>query len=254
MFGRTTRWLALMFAALAIVTFSQSVGYSQTGPPTDTDGDTTGGIEIDASGVLSKRVFQGNAQLLNRQRFAAAQASLNKDLQTPSKLRKISLTRLEKEVAQLVAANKQIPADMKYLAGMTRISNVFYYPESKDIVIAGPAEGYFITADNRVVGMKTGRSTMQLQDLIVALRCFTPDGKKTKVISCSIDPTQEGLAKFRDTVSASSAQRLRSRASSKKRLQAQLPRALCSVGFSSRTTSVFTSTMTKLRCSWLAMV
>ena len=207
MFGRSTRCLALMFAALAIVIFSQSVGYSQvvappvTPPtgPTDTDGDTTGGIEIDAQGVLSQRIFQGNAQLLNRQRFAAAQASLNKDLQKPSKLRKISLTRLEKEVAKLVAQKKQIPADMKYLAGMTRISNVFYYPESKDIVIAGPAEGYFITADNRVVGMKTGRSTMQLQDLIVALRCFTPDGKKTKVISCSIDPTQEGLVKFRDT-------------------------------------------------------
>ena len=190
MFGRNTRCLALMFAALAIVIFSQSVGYSRvvappvnppTGP-TDTDGDTTGGIEIDAQGVLSQRIFQGNAQLLNRQRFAAAQASLNKDLQKPSKLRKISLTRLEKEVAKLVAQKKQIPADMKYLAGMTRISNVFYYPESKDIVIAGPAEGYFITADNRVVGMKTGRSTMQLQDLIVALRCFTPDGKKTKVM------------------------------------------------------------------------
>ena len=202
MFGRTTRSVALILAALAIVTFSQSVGYCQDdggGAPTDTDGDTTGGIEINADGVLSQRIFQGNAQLLNRQRFAAAQASLNKDLQKPSQLRKISLNRLEKEVAKLVADGKQIPADMKYLAGMTRISNVFYYPESKDIVIAGPAEGYFISADNRVVGMKTGRSTMQLQDLIVALRCFTPDGNKTKTISCSIDPTQEGLARFRDT-------------------------------------------------------
>ena len=201
MFGPTTRSVALILAALAIVTFSQSIAYCQEGapPPTDTDGDTTGGIEIDANGVLSQRIFQGNPQLLNQQRFAAAQASLNKDLQKPSKLRKISLNRLEKEVAKLVVAGKQIPADMKYLAGMTRISNVFYYPESKDIVIAGPAEGYFINANNRVVGMKSGRSTMQLQDLIVALRCFTPDGNKTKLISCSIDPTQEGLAKFRDT-------------------------------------------------------
>ena len=199
MFGRTTRSIALILAALAVVTFSQSVGYCQVAPPTDTGDAPTGGIEIDANGVLSQLTFQGNAQLLNRQRFAAAQASLNKDLQKPSKLRKISLNRLEKEVAKLVADGKQIPADMKYLAGMTRISNVFYYPESKDIVIAGPAEGYFISADNRVVGMKTGRSTMQLQDLIVALRCFTPDGNRTKIISCSIDPTQEGLAKFRDT-------------------------------------------------------
>lgn len=194
MFGRTTRRIALILAALAVVTFSHAVGHCQDG-----DANSTGGIEIDANGVLTQRVFRGNAQLLNRQRFAAAQASVNKDLQRPSQLRKISLNRLEKEIAKLVAEGKQIPADMKYLAGMTRISNVFYYPESKDIVIAGPAEGYFITAGNRVVGMKTGRSTMQLQDLIVALRCFTPDGNKTRVISCSIDPTQEGLAKFRDT-------------------------------------------------------
>ena len=137
MFGPTTRSVALILAALAMVAFSQSIGYCQVDggiAPTDTDGDTTGGIEIDANGVLSQRIFQGNPQLLNQQRFAAAQASLNKDLQKPSKLRKISLNRLEKEVAKLVADGMQIPADMKYLAGMTRISNVFYYPESKDIV------------------------------------------------------------------------------------------------------------------------
>lgn len=213
MFGQKMRTLAIMFAAIAVVTFSQSNAFCQNNFGGNngggnaggnngggaTGGGATGGIEISTDGVLSLRTVQGNTQLLNRQRFAAAQASINKDLQRPSVLRKISLNRLEKEVAKLLASGKQIPADMQFLAGMTRITNVFFYPETKDIVIAGPAEGYFINANNHVVGMKSGHSTLQLQDLIVALRAFNPDGKKTSVISCSIDPTQEGLIRFRDT-------------------------------------------------------
>ena len=165
----------------------------------DGGGGGAGGIEIDANGVLTARTILGNAALLNRQRFAAAQASVNKDLQKVSNLRKVSITRLEREVKKLVDAGKPIPADMRYLAGLTRITHVFFYPETKDIVVAGPAEGYFINAANHVVGMKTGRATLQLNDLIVALRCFGSDGNRTRLISCSIDPTQEGLAKFRDT-------------------------------------------------------
>ncbi|MDG1872345.1 MAG: DUF1598 domain-containing protein [Mariniblastus sp.] len=206
MFGRNTRRFAILFAALAVIVFSQSNAFCQVGGNNGggngggaTGGGATGGIEIDANGVLKQRVIQGNANLLNRARFAAAQASLNKDLQKPSAFRKISLNRLETEVAKLVASGKPVPPQMQFLAGMTRITNVFFYPETKDIVIAGPAEGFFVNAQNHVVGMKSGRSTLQLQDLIVALRCFNPEGKKTSVISCSIDPTQEGLARFRDT-------------------------------------------------------
>ena len=212
MFGQKMRIFAILFAALAIVTFSQSSAFGQAAGVAGgaaaggaaaggaaAGGTATGGIQIDAKGVLSLRTMQGNAQLLNRRRFQAAQAAINKDLQRPSALRKISLNRLEKEIAGLLASGKQIPPDMQYLAGMTRITNVFFYPETNDIVIAGPAEGYFINANNHVIGMKSGHSTMQLQDLVVALRAFNPNGKKVGVISCSIDPTQEGLARFRDT-------------------------------------------------------
>ena len=201
MLGRYLRNFAIFFAAFGIVLMSQSCGYCQ-----DEDDETPvadepslGGIEINAKGVLSSRKFTGNAALLNRQRLAAARSSLNVDLQKPSKFRKISLTRLEREVAKRIEAGESVPADMRFLAGLTKITHVFFYPDTKDIVIAGPAEGYFINADNHVVGTSTGRATLQLQDLIVALRCFGPDGNKTKMISCSIDPTQKGLARFRDT-------------------------------------------------------
>lgn len=201
MFRQYARKLALVGMAVAALLMVESTSFGQVGGGGGgggVPGTPTGGIEIDTNGVLTQKIFEGNPALLNRQRIAAAQASLNKDLQAKSELRKISLTRLEKEVAKLVEAGKPIPADMQYLAGLTKITHVFFYPETNDIVIAGPAEGYFINAQNRVVGMQSGRATLHLQDLIVALRCFAPNGKSTSIISCSIDPTPEGLVNFQN--------------------------------------------------------
>lgn len=155
-----------------------------------------GGIIINADGLIEARKIPADSRLLNQQRFAAAKAALNQDLQKPSLLRKISLTRLESAAAKLIAAGKPVPANMQYLAGMTKITHVFYYPEAKDIVIAGPAEGFFYNADNFVVGMDTGQATLKLEDLVVALRAFAPNQNQTSVITCSIDPTQEGLVRY----------------------------------------------------------
>jgi hypothetical protein len=71
---------------------------------------------------------------------------------------------------------------------------VFYYPDTKDIVLAGPAEGWMTDLSGRVVGLNSGRPVVQLQDLVVALRAFPPDSQGAHLIGCSIDPTQEGLA------------------------------------------------------------
>jgi hypothetical protein len=85
---------------------------------------------------------------------------------------------------------------MKYLAGLTRLKYVFFYPESKDIVIAGPAEGWAADLSGRVVSVGTGRPVLELQDLVVALRAFAPSGKAARTVGCSIDPTPEGLARM----------------------------------------------------------
>ena len=150
-----------------------------------------GGIKIDADGVLSTRAINDVSGRLTMKRLAAARGIVDQDLQKPSKLRKISLRRLEQQVKSKLEAGEKIPDDMQYLAGMTRLSHVFYYPETQDIVIAGPAEGYFRSGRDRVVGMETGSATLQLQDLIVALRAFPASGQKTPLIAVSIDPTQE---------------------------------------------------------------
>lgn len=159
-----------------------------------------GGIEINADGVIGRRSVVDNGDALNRQRWTAAKASLDQNLQKASSMRCVSLTRLEQEIKKLVEAGKPIPDEMKYLAGMTKVTHVFYYPETKDVVIAGPAEGFFVSANNSVIGIDSGKSVLQLQDMVVALRAFGPTNQDTRIISCSIDPTHEGLLRMKEAV------------------------------------------------------
>ena len=126
-----------------------------------------------------------------RERIAAAKATLDPKVAAFSKLRKISLNRLEQAILDHQGA---LTDEMRYLAGLLRVRYVFYYPDSKDIVMAGPAEGWVPDPAGRVVGIGSGRPVVQLQDLVVALRAFPPGGGTTPLIGCSIDPTQEGLA------------------------------------------------------------
>lgn len=152
---------------------------------------TGSGIMIQADGLL-KRILQDDGSL-NRARQQAIYQSIPSDMQMPSLCRKVSLTRLEKVIAE----NQGRPTDaMQNLAGLIRIENVFIYPETGDIVIAGPAEGWILGRDNAVVGMKSQRPTLQLDDLVAALRAFPPNGKATPLIGCSIDPSEEGLRKM----------------------------------------------------------
>jgi len=149
------------------------------------------GVVVDADGVLRTKVYADPHGQLMRQRLAAARASLDREIGTRSDRRMVSLRQLEAAIAQ----RGGVPTDaMRYLAGLQRIEYVFFYPDSNDIVIAGPAEGWVADLAGRVVGITTGRPVVQLQDLVVALRAFPPGGRRTPLIGCSIDPTQEGLA------------------------------------------------------------
>jgi len=154
------------------------------------------GVDIDAQGVLRKRVVADPGGLLSKRRAEAARAMLPAELARKSESRKVSLTRLEQRIAELLAEGKSPTDEMKYLAGLTRVRHVFYYPETKDVVIEGPAEGFMPDLAGRVVGLQSGAAVLELQDLAVALRAFPPSGGGAQVISVSIDPTQEGLARM----------------------------------------------------------
>src|SRR5206468_4205936 len=154
------------------------------------------GIIISTEGLLRVRAVKDPLGDLNRTRIAEAKVRNGGALAKASPLRKISLQRLEAVIAECLAANKPPTDEMKALAGMTRLQYVFYYPETKDIVLAGPAEGFFPDFQGRLLGMNTGRAVLELQDLVVALRSFPPGGRPAHTISVSIDPTQEGLARM----------------------------------------------------------
>lgn len=158
------------------------------------------GVVIDANGVLRTQVVPDPSGQLTKRRLEAARAALDPDLARASKLRKVSLTRLEKVLAQKLASGEGITDEMKYLAGLTRIRHVFLYPESGEVVIAGPAEGFGPNAAGRIVGVQTGHAVLELQDLATALRAFPPSGNNEPVLLVSIDPSPEGLARMQQFI------------------------------------------------------
>jgi hypothetical protein len=160
------------------------------------------GVVVDAQGVLRLQRIDDRSGALANRIFAAAMASLDPKLAKWSDLRKISLNRLERAVAKQIESGQPITDDMKNLAGLLRVQYVFFYPETGDIVLAGPAEGFAADPVGRVRGLTTGRAVLQLQDLVTALRAYPPGGDKLNVIGVSIDPTPEGSERLRQTVSS----------------------------------------------------
>ena len=154
------------------------------------------GVVVNAAGVLSIQREVDRTGVLDRERRRQAVVNLGRELARPSQLRKISLNRLEQTLAKRQAVGQGPSEAMWYLAGLTRLQYVFFYPETKDLVIAGPAEGFMLDALGRPVGIATGRSILQLEDLIVALRAFGPTDNPVGTVGVSIDPTQEGLTRM----------------------------------------------------------
>ena len=150
-----------------------------------------GGIVIDADGVIRLKSAYDQSDRLTNQQQAAARIGLNTQAAKRTTMRYVSLKHLENAIRE---KKGPITDEIRYLAGLLRVRYVFFYPESGDIVIAGPAEGWTTDPCGRAVGIATGRPVLRLDDLCVALRAFPPSGSATKLIGCSIDPTKEGLA------------------------------------------------------------
>ena len=190
--------VSVVIVALAML-LSLLNSTSRAQDPNDDDtvgGGLTSGVLVDADGVLRRLSSDDFSGQLMRQRMEQARTSLNRDIARRSQLRKVSLTRLAKLIKQSIDQGHGPDEAMRNLAGLTRIKYVFYYPETKDIVLAGPAEGWFLDDTGRPIGMETGQPTIELQDLVVALRAFSPKSKGNPLVYCSIDATDEGLARM----------------------------------------------------------
>ncbi len=148
-----------------------------------------GGIHIDADGVVRQATQQERMQQLERLRKSVVAGE-----KKTSGLRVVSLAGLQEEVAEAVAEKRSVSDEALYLAGLQRVEYVFVDKENNDILLAGPAEAWTVRDDASVVGVKSGRPVLHLEDLLVALS--TVDDARQQPISVSIDPTPEGSARL----------------------------------------------------------
>lgn len=195
---RSTRLYHLLLA-----TFAVGLLVAPAAAQTDNGNVTSqSGVYVDAQGVLRmQRAADPTGQLM-RQRLAAANATQSAELRKATGLRKISLNRLEKELAKATDQNNTIPEEMKHLAGLTQLKYVFFYPESGDVVIAGPAEGFVTDLAGETIGTTTGQAVLSLDDLIVAMRAYAPDTQGVNFVGVSIDPTAEGLKNYKEYIAS----------------------------------------------------
>jgi hypothetical protein len=160
------------------------------------------GVRVEPSGVLRKLSSQEHSDRLEDLGIRAREALLNGDIATVADMRVISLTRLEQAVSKRLAEGRGPTVSMRLLGGLTKIENVFVYPEDGEIVLAGPAEPWKYNENGVAVGELSGRPVLQLDDFVTILRSFSAN--RQKFFSCSINPRQEGLKQLKDYVAETS--------------------------------------------------
>ena len=152
-----------------------------------------GGISIKSDGLVE------NASIDTLGKLGIERARLTKkapaELNLAASLRKVSLRGLDEAIEESLKSGKPLPEEVVFLAGLQDIRYVFVYPEEKDIVLVGFGEGWRIDARGSVVGITSGKPVLLLDDLLTALR--TAGTSAQAGISCSIDPTQEGIRQLR---------------------------------------------------------
>lgn len=152
-----------------------------------------GGVYIDPQGVLREASILGDSARLEALRSEAADASPSRDVSTVSPLRRISLRRLQRVVKSLHDLQQPLPADVCFLGGINHLQYVFFHPDEDDVVLAGPAEGWEQAPGGEMVGVKSRRPVLHLDDLLQALRYAFDDRPTSAFLGCSIEPTAEGV-------------------------------------------------------------
>ncbi len=165
------------------------------------------GVIVEAGGMLRQKSHQkpdgeSSALAAKRGKPASAASATPQHAKKASPLRYISLPRLEREIARRQAAHQPLDAVMLTLAGLQRVQFVFAYPESGDLVIAGPAGDWYICDDGHILSKVTNLPIVRLDDLLVLLR-HGPSAADSH-FGCSINPRQESLAKTQEFLAASS--------------------------------------------------
>jgi hypothetical protein len=159
------------------------------------------GVWVDPQGVLQPLLKEEAGWDLAALRAANAPKGRQDSARRNTTLRMISLPKLEKQVQLCLAAGRQPSEEMQVLAGLQRIKYVFVYPESGDIVVAGPAGDWTTGPEGAVISRDSGAPLLRLDDLVVVLRHMMsgPDAK----FGCLITPRKEALARARQFIDQS---------------------------------------------------
>jgi hypothetical protein len=131
------------------------------------------------------------------------------DPRRASALRFVSLPRLEQEIIRRQDAHQPLDEAMLTLAGLQRVLFVFVYPESGDLLLAGPAGDWQVDAAACIVSRDSGAPVVRLDDLLTLLRRAkqAPDS----IFGCAINPRQEALARTQALLDTSAARPLEPR-------------------------------------------
>ena len=155
-----------------------------------------GGVFVDAKGVLQKtrRTDRANGAKLAKTRqaieskLAANQAATN-HADANTRLRMISLPRLQREIQLRVALGEELTQEMRFLGGLKRIDYLFIFPETNDVVLAGPAHDVPI---EELANADEQTQPLLLNDLLSLLENAETNGG---ILGCSITPKRANLAR-----------------------------------------------------------
>ena len=190
--ARSLLTAAILSGFFATVSFGQIIGGGFNR--------VVGGVSIDADGVVQNVAINNSAEWAERVRLQLKGAPA--DLAQVTKLRHISLRGLMSKLAEAKQNNSVLAEEVAYLGGLTRVEYILLYPETNDIVLAGPAEPWTLGLNGAVVGSKTGQPVLRLDDLILSMAKLNT--VRPEQISCSIDPLPEGslrLQRYLDQIS-----------------------------------------------------
>ncbi|MDR1140061.1 MAG: DUF1598 domain-containing protein [Planctomycetaceae bacterium] len=156
-------------------------------------GSVVGGVEIDAAGLVkttSKRTMEEVGKSLSK-----LLEPIPTDLNEKTLIRKISLKKLNAQICRTIENQEEFSDSIRYLGGLTAIRYLVVVPEENDIILVGPSESWQADSYGNVIGKTSGRPVFRLEDLLTVFRAWNNQSRPS-VITCSIDPTKDALAKI----------------------------------------------------------
>ncbi len=191
--------LRTMFGLLALgvawlTSVSEVIGQGNNNNNNGNFNRVVGGISVDANGVVSGDI----SKLTEAEISNLAKAISNADPKLDEAgMRAVSLKAIESALVEAAKSNKPISPEVQFMAGLTRIEYVVVKPETNDVLLVGPADGWRVNERGAVVSKKTGHPVLMLEDFLVAMR--TVDNARSDYgISVDIRPTAEGMVKYNE--------------------------------------------------------